>query len=66
MKTPFTAREWVVMALYEAHHYVFRVSEASLNEEVDYADYELLEILERAINELGNAFDKSRPRLCES
>jgi len=60
MSSPFTSREWVIMALYEAHHYVFRVSEASLNTESDYADYELLEILERAINELKHAFDDSQ------
>lgn len=60
MSSPFTSREWIAMALYEAHHYVFRVSEATLHKEPDTADYELLELLERAINELANAFDNSQ------
>ena len=55
MSSPFTPREWVVIALYEARHYVSKVSEATLHEDNDFADFELLEIIETAIEELGTA-----------
>ncbi len=55
MTTPFTPREWVVIALYEARHYVSKVSDATLHEDVDFADFELLEIIDTAIEELGTA-----------
>jgi hypothetical protein len=60
MSSPFTSREWVLMALYEARDYVSRVSEATLHEDNDFADFELLELLERAIDELKGAFDSSQ------
>lgn len=55
MSRPFTPREWVVIALYEARHYVSKVSEATLHEDNDLADFELLEIIETAIEGLGAA-----------
>ena len=60
MRSPFTPREWVVIALYEARHYVAKVSQATLNEDADYADFELLDIIDTAIENLGTALTDSR------
>lgn len=57
MSDPFTSREMVLIALYEARQYVSKVSEATIHKDADYADFELLELLETAIERLGIAFN---------